>query len=342
MDSGNAMRELPDVDFGPLYRMVIMPVRSKLLMTGIELRIFNQLSDPQSADGVAKAIGTQPRNTRVFLDALTAIDLLQKDKGLYRNSPLAERFLVEDSPTYMGAGFQMMQSEWGFSLENLSKLVKEGQPPPSEEVSLSEEMVAQTAAIYASGERAGYGKIMVKVISKLPEFASFGKMLDLGGGPGLIGMAIVAAHPNMRCVVFDLPQMVKIAQRYIDESRMKDRMEVLGGDAFADSIGEGYDLVLACSSVQYLKEKLDSVVKKVYDALNPSGVFVSYFTGLTHERTKPEICVLSLLTMALAGQDTGFDQGFIADSMLRVGFKSVRSRTLNTPLGPMELDIGRK
>jgi hypothetical protein len=38
----------------------------------------------------------------------------------------------------------------------------------------------------------------------------------------------------------------------------------------------------------------------------------------------------------------GFDQGFIADSMLRVGFRSVRSRTLEMSMGPMDLDIGRK
>ena len=46
--------------------------------------------------------------------------------------------------------------------------------------------------------------------------------------------------------------------------------------------------------------------------------------------------------MALIGQDMGLDQGFIADSMLRAEFKSVRSRTLETPMGPMDLDIGRK
>ena len=119
-------------------------------------------------------------------------------------------------------------------------------------------------------------------------------------------------------------------------------MEILGGDGFSDSTGEKYDLVLASSSLQSYKDKLDSIVKKVYDALNPRGVFISYFYGLTHERTKPEIGVLSLLSMALAGQDAGFDQGFVADSMLRGGFKSIRSRTLTTPLGPMELDIARK
>ena len=123
---------------------------------------------------------------------------------------------------------------------------------------------------------------------------------------------------------------------------MEDRMKAIGGDVYRDSIGEGYDLVLACSSVQGYRDKLDSVVKKVYDVLNTSGVFVSYFFGLTHEGSKPEISVLSILSMAMAGYDTGFDQGFVADSMLRAGFKSVRSRTLTTPWGPMELDIARK
>jgi hypothetical protein len=38
----------------------------------------------------------------------------------------------------------------------------------------------------------------------------------------------------------------------------------------------------------------------------------------------------------------GFDQGFIADSMLRVGFKSVRSRTQEMPVVLVDRDIRRK
>jgi predicted O-methyltransferase YrrM len=222
--------------------------------------------------------------------------------------------------------------------ENLSQLIKEG-PPPMPGMAFSEETFAQE---YASMERAGYAQILVDFVSELPEFSSFRKMLDLGGGPGLIGMAVVAAHPRMKGVIFDLPPMAKAAETFIREYGMEDRMEVLGGDGFHDSIGDGYDLVLVCNSLQGDKDKFDLVVKKVYDALNKRGVFISCFMGLTHEGTQPEICALSLLSMALAGQDTGFDQEYVADSMLRGGFKSVRSRTLNTPLGPMELDIARK
>ena len=123
---------------------------------------------------------------------------------------------------------------------------------------------------------------------------------------------------------------------------MEERMTARGGDFNRDPIGEGYDLVVTCNSLQFA-QAIDSVVKKIYDSLNPSGVCVSLFGfGQTHDRTKPESLVLGLLSMALMGQETGFDQGHIADSMLRVGFKSVRSRIVTTSWGPMELDIARK
>ena len=126
-------------------------LRTKLLLTGIELKVFNQLSEPKSSEDVAQVLGTHPRNTGVFLDALTAINLIEKKGGLYRNLPMTQTFLVEGSPKYLGTGLQMMHSE--YSLENLSKLVKEG-PSPTPEAIFSEEMVAQAAAMYASSERA--------------------------------------------------------------------------------------------------------------------------------------------------------------------------------------------
>ena len=55
-----------DQSFEDLYRILIAPIRSKLLLTGIELKVFNQLSEPKSADAVAQAIGTHPMNTSVL------------------------------------------------------------------------------------------------------------------------------------------------------------------------------------------------------------------------------------------------------------------------------------
>lgn len=335
------MKKLLEVNtsYRDLIEMLIAPIRSKLLLTGIKLKVFNQLSEPRSAEAVAKAIGTDPRNTRLFLDSLAAIDLLQKKNGLYRNSSIAQVFLVEDRQTYLGELCLKIKDD--SILEYLPKLVKEGRPPTLG-TSFSEEISAHYVDIWASTELAGDAQLVVGIVSELPEFPSFQKMLDLGGGPGIIGMAIVVAHPSMKGIIFDLPSVVEVTKTFIKKYGLENRIEVLGGDFNRDSIGEGYDLILACSCLQFAKD-IDSIVKKIYDALNEGGVFTSLFGfGLTHERTKPEFTVLNMLATALMGHDIGFDQGFIADSMLRIGFKSVRSRILDTPWGPWELDIARK
>jgi SAM-dependent methyltransferase len=337
------MKKLPEINqsYEGLYNLLIAPIRSKLLLTGIELKVFNVLSEPKSHKDVAEAIGTHPSNTRVFLNGLAAMDLLQKKDGLYRNSPVAQAFLVENSPTYLGRLLTFMKPDDQF-LQNLPKLVKEGPPPPPEKSPFSEEALAKGVVIMADFERAGYIQMGVKIVSRLPEFPSFRKMLDLGGGPGLIGMAIVDAHPKMKGVIFDIPPVVEETKNFIKEYGMETRMEVLGGDFNRDSVGGRYDLVWTSSALQFAVD-IDSVVKKVYDALNPGGVFVSVYPfGQTHEGTKPESTVLSLLSITLMGQEGRFDHGCIADSMLRVGFKSVRSQNIDTFMGPMELDIARK
>ena len=337
------MRKLPEVNvsFENLYRILIAPIKSKLLLTGIELKVFDQLSEPISAEAVAKTLSTHPVNTRLFLDGLAASDLITKKNGLYQNTSVTQAFLVEGSLTFLGPIFKFWTQS--FALNNLLKLVKEGFPPPSSEaVEGFEEMLAQLAPAMANYERAGAAQRAADIVTQLPEFPSFKKMLDLGGGAGLIGIAIVASHPSMKGVLFDLPSVTKAAEIFIKEYEMENRMEVLGGDYNHDSIGEEYDLIWASGSLYFGKGDMDSLMKKIYDALNLGGVFISYHDGLTHERTKPDIMALSWTPTALMGQDMGFDQGFIADYMLRVGFKSVRSRTLNTPMGLMDLDIGRK
>jgi len=48
------------------------------------------------------------------------------------------------------------------------------------------------------------------------------------------------------------------------------------------------------------------------------------------------------LGLCLMGQEIVIDQGYIANAMLRAGFKSVHSKILDMGWGPMELDIARK
>jgi predicted O-methyltransferase YrrM len=338
------MKDFPKVDisFKNLYNILMGQVRSKLLYTAIEFKVFNYLTEVKPAVEVARLIGGEQVNTGFFLDGLVACGLLEKTNGLYKNGYEAEVFLVEGRPTYLGEFF-IHNVHLFEAVHELPGLIKEGPPPQSFQDDLSSgEKWARSAVYNANYERAGVAQQLAAVICQLPEFGGFQKMLDLGGGPGIIGMAIVDRHPIMKGVVFDQPEVVKVCQAFIKEYELEDRMEVMGGDYMTDSIGENYDLVLAKATLNFYKDKIDIVMKKIYDALNPGGVCVVVTDGLTHEMTKPEMMVLGWLPAALKGWDMALEQGFIADSMLRVGFKSVRGTTLDFPMGAMDMEVARR
>lgn len=342
---GTKMKNIPELhaDCSELCASLYAPIRYKLLLAAIELKVFNELSEPGSAEAVARAMGSHPENTGLFLDALVACDFLEKKNSLYWNTPVVQAFLMESSPTYLGIflvrSFRMILT----GLSDLPALVKKGPPPLSSDADMvSEEMWTQFAVPMANYQWAGTAQQAVEIISGLPEFPSFRKMLDMGGCPGVIGIAIVASHPSMKGVIFDKPAVVNVAATFVKEYEMEDRMEVMGGDYNHDFIGEGYDMIWASAALNFAGDNMDPLMKKIYDALNPGGVFAIFQDGLTDERTKPNEIVLAMISSALMGQDMCFDQGFIADSMLRSGFNTVHSRTVNTPMGQMDLDIGRK
>ena len=338
------MKSLPTVDlsFEPLTHILLGVVPAKLLLSAIELRVFSHLTEPTSADSVAQKTQTHAANTRVFLDALAANDLIQKRGGQYSNTPLAETFLVEGKATYLG-DVLADDAEWMLPmLDSLTGLVRDG--PSSAGCPPHSIPWPKEAEIRANGQRAGVAQQAAAIISQLPEFPHMKKMLDLGAGAGLIGLAIVAAHPAMSGILFDRPEVVEIAKRFIREYEMENRVITIGGDFCADPIGDDYDLVWTSYTLNFYRDNLDPVFRKIHAALNPGGVFVSFAEGLTHERTRPTALINAMLANNLTGEDVMFDEGEIAQAMLRAGFRSVHSTEANGPLlhGPGVLCIARK
>lgn len=333
----------PDIDLTWLCTMANGPILSKLLRTGLQLSVFDYLGEPQSAPEVAQMAECHPESMRLLLDGLTAGGLLTKHQGLYRNTPEAQTTLIQGAPTYMGDFFTMMLQMQEASLANMLEIMRQGPPRLAGQGDVeSEETWAGYAASIANYQRAGFARLAARIVSALPEFPLFRRMLDLGGGPGIVGLAIVEAHPSMTGVVFDMPSVVRVADGFIRQYGMEDRISVMGGDYMQDPFGEGYDLVWASSTLNFAGQNLDGLLGKIFDALNPGGVFVSLADGLTHERTRPETLVVNNFPYALMGQEFGMERGVIAESMRVAGFSSVVSRTVDTPMMPLDLDVARK
>lgn len=154
------MKQLPElnVSFEEFYRIFFEPVRAKIMMTGLELKIFNHLSEPVSAETVASAIGSNPKNTVYFLNNLTAGGFVLKKNALYWNTPQTQAFLVEGRPTYLG-GFFKAQSQWmEKAMEDMAKLIIKGAPLPSGESRDDEKVWTKMTALTANYQRAGMGQ----------------------------------------------------------------------------------------------------------------------------------------------------------------------------------------
>jgi len=333
----------PTTCYHSLHDTMLAPIRCKLLMTALELGVFDRLRTYRSAEAIAEQLGYHPGNTRRLLDALSTIGLVQKQDGLYRNGPVAAEFLVQQGDVYLGPLFRLVEEMCLNSLDDLAERVKSGPFPAAGEADFaSAQLWAAATRATAGWVTGGAGGQVAAMLSKLPEFSGWRRMLDLGGGHGIFALYLVAAHSSMTAVVLDRPEVTEVAADFIRQYEMQGRVSVMAGDYLVDPIGDGYDLVWACSTLNFARGRLEALVGKIRDALNPGGCFISFQDGLTDEHTQPAVRLGHLGDAVRTGRDFFFDQGEIADTMLRCGFRSVRSRTVATPMGALDMDIARK
>ncbi|WP_291353146.1 methyltransferase [Desulfosporosinus sp.] len=346
IERGIWVRKLPkiDKDVKILLDMIYAPMYTKILLAAIELDLFSELEENKTYNDVAVRLGLHPKNTSYLLDSLTAMGLLKKSDEFYDNTALSKKYLVRSQEMFIGEHLKVTCMTTGFEDIEIVKLVKEG--PNSKCGNREENDVSELFGDYTElvkgAQKGGRATEIAALASSLPEFEGFRKMLDLGGGPGLLGMAVVKAHPVMKGVIFDTPEVGKTAEESIKEYNLGDRVKMMTGDYTVDSIGGEYDFIMAIGTLNFAKHDLDTVIKKIYDALNPKGVFMCISEGLTSEKTSPREMVVSWLPYFLKGRDFSLEQGEVSNSALRIGFRSIYKQTLDLLTGKMDVDIARK
>jgi hypothetical protein len=69
------------------------------------------------------------------------------------------------------------------------------------------------------------------------DFSGIVRLVDVGGGHGVLARAVLEANPQMRGVVFDLPSVI---EGRLADAGLADRCEAVAGDFF-DSVPAGGD-----------------------------------------------------------------------------------------------------
>lgn len=210
-------------------------------------------------------------------------------------------------------------------------------PDLAEETLWAEEVKASAGWVFG-----GTGSLVADVIQHLDGFSSFTRFLDMGCGHGAFSLYILERHPDLCAVLMDRSQVLDAAMPLMEQYRARDRVSRMAGDYITDDLGSGYDLIFASATLNFARGCLPDLARKIHDSLRPGGYFVSFQDGMTHEGTKPDTMLGAVIPSMMMDIDYCFHRGEIAKTALDCGFRWVRSSTLPTPIGPMDLDIARK
>lgn len=336
--------ELPGSNVSPeaLYNVVFASDRSQVLRHGIDFKVFDHLSELISAEEVASRLGTEPDATSRLLDLLAIMEMIEKRDGRYLNTRVAEEFLVTGRPTYLGDFVQASLDGYGGMAAQIPGSLKNGiesQTIPEEQWSSDwSEMIIRV-------QLARWTSTVMPLVADIPEFPNLKRMLDLAGNVGIYTVALVSHHPTLEGIVFDQPSVTEATREVISKYGLDDRIGVLTGDFTRDDIGSDYDLVWTSDTLNFFPDadKLEEICKKVYQAMNPGGVFVSQQQMVIGKNRiwPPDTAWLSHI-MAFGGADCTLYETDVSDAMLRAGFRSVESRYVEYASGTNRVDIARK
>jgi len=301
--------------------MVIAFQRSRVLLTAYELELFTALgNESKSSAEVAGALGTEKHATDRLMNALCALELLDKKENKFSNTPLAQRFLVKHSPDFLGNLYHSVHL-WD-TWSTLTRAVYKGTTIMEKKINDRGEKWL-TAFIAAMHNRAQ--KHAPKVVGKL-DLSKVTRVLDVGGGSGAYAMAFAKARSNISAAVFDLPNVIPLTRQYIEKEGLADKIKTIVGDYTVDSLGNGYDLIFLSAIIHSNSNEVNvKLLKKCSEALNPGGQVVIQDFIMDENRTTPPSGALFALNMLVSTEagDT-YTEAEVKDWMTAAGFSNIK------------------
>lgn len=113
------------------------------------------------------------------------------------------------------------------------------------------------------------------IFDLIPEEEKEYRVLDLGCGNGILTDLVFRKLPNSYVVGFDLTEnMLAAFEKKVSGHTRK--FELVQGDFRTDSIGEGYDIILAGLTLHHLTwEERKKFYHRLYSALSHRGLFIA-------------------------------------------------------------------
>jgi len=285
---------------------------SKTLLSAVTLGVFDALSDtPQTKEQLEDVLGLHQRSSADFFDALVALGVLNREDGVYRNTPEAEAFLVSGKPSYIGGMFEMANDRLYPFWSDLEEGLKTGQPTNE----LEDEYSHPFEAIYETDDRleqfvgamTGMSMGVANVLAHEFPWQEYETVLDLGTSEGIVPKRIAEENDHIRAIGVDLPRVEPHFQELTGESPGADRIEFRSGDFFGEEPLPDADVyVLGHILHDWSLDERQQILDKVAAGVNDGGAVIVYGTMIDKDRRENEMGLLMSLNM-LVESPNGFD-----------------------------------
>jgi SAM-dependent methyltransferase len=318
---------------------------SKALLSAVEIGVFTELAQqPANLASLRPRLGLHPRSACDFLDALVAMGLLERQGGVYRNTPATDLFLDKRKPSYIGGLLEMANNRLYQHWSHLTEALRSGEIQ-NEAKHGGEDFFG---AMYADPRRlreflramSGISRGANICIAQRFPWGQYHSFVDVGTAQGDLAVQIAKANPHLLGLGFDLDKAGPIFAEYIAENHLSDRIRFVAGDFFRDPLPHGEVVLMGHILHDWGLDQKRTLVRKAYDALPPGGALVVYDAIIDDERCRNAFGLLMSLNM-LIETVSGFDYtGVDCCTWLKeAGFRETRVEHL---VGPDSMVVGIK
>ena len=299
-----------------------------VLHTAVKMDLFTVIGDGRpTALEIAQKVDGVVNGVERLLNALVAMELLDKQNETYINTSSGRELLAKDSPRYLGH-IIMHHHHLLESWSQLDQAVKSGQPQRTRS-SYSKEEWRESFLMGMFNMAMGLAPQIVPVI----DVSNRQHLLDLGGGPGTYAIHFCLNNQNMKATVFDLPTTRPFAEKTIQQFKLADRIDFMDGNYLEDPVEGHYD-VAWLSHILHGEGPDDCrrIIQKAVDALEPGGMIIIHDFILNNSMDGPLFPALFSLNMLL-GTESGqsYSEEQIQDMLTAVGVRDIRRIAIQSP-----------
>jgi precorrin-6B methylase 2 len=289
-----------------------------VLAAAAELDVFGALaSAPLTAAELARAVGCDLRALIILLDALVSVQLLEKVADRYSVPAGLEAMLKADGTQTVLAMVQHQANclrRWA----QLAKVVKTGLPAERTPSVRGEAGDQQSFIDAMDNISAPSARQVIQAVQPL----RFNHLLDIGGASGTWTIAFLRACPSAQATIFDLPQVIGMAQRRLAAAGLSDRVQFAAGDFMQDELPAGADLAWVSAIVHQSSRAQNRLLfAKTFQALAPGGRIAIRDMVMEESRTEPVAGALFAVNMLVATEGGGtFTFGELRADLESAGF----------------------